>query len=105
MATCFSWNRVAVHVEAWIGQRDQSPRETADGFPCLRERSAQPIPPTASLSVVLWGLSKVVFHRHRTEGEHLPRSASSHKSSVCDLELISVPQRRASYLHVTSYPI
>lgn len=104
-ATCFAWNRVAVHVEAWRGPRDRSPRETADGFPCLeRNRFSSADSPTASLIIVLWGFSKVVLYRHRTEGEHLSRSASSHKSRVCDLELISVPQRRATYLHVTLRP-
>jgi hypothetical protein len=71
-------------------------------LPMFKRQISSADPPTASLSVVLWGLSKVVFHRHRTEGEHLPRSASFHKTRVCDLELISVPQRRVTYLHVTA---
>lgn len=71
-------------------------------LPMFKREVSSANSPTASLGVVLWGFSKVVFCRHRIEKEHLSRSASSHKSKVCDLELIGVPQRRATYLHVTS---
>lgn len=70
-------------------------------LPMFKREVSSADSPTASLIIVLWGLSKVVFHRHGTEGEHVLRSASSHKSRVCDLELIGVPQRRVTYLHVT----